>query len=130
MTLVVLWIKVTSSRGLFLRQERIGHRGKRFLIFKFRTTKVNVETASHERHLDQIVHTDSPMTKLDAAGDPRIIRGGRVLRATALDEVPQLFNVLRGEMSLVGPRPRTPHEFKHYTAWQKERVNPPGLTGY
>lgn len=70
------------------------------------------------------------MTKLDAA-DPRLISGGRFLRASGLDELPQIFNVLRGEMSLVGPRPCLPHEFERYTVWQQERVNaPPGLTGF
>jgi lipopolysaccharide/colanic/teichoic acid biosynthesis glycosyltransferase len=70
------------------------------------------------------------MTKLDS-GDPRIIAGGRILRALGLDELPQLFNVLRGEMSLVGPRPCTPYEFQRYKNWQQERVNSlPGLTGY
>ena len=71
------------------------------------------------------------MIKLDATGDPRLIRGGEFLRATGLDELPQIFNVLRGEMSLVGPRPCTPNEFAHYAPWQRERVNGlPGLTGY
>ena len=71
------------------------------------------------------------MTKLDVAGDPRLIAGGRFLRASGLDELPQIFNVLRGEMSLVGPRPCLPHEFERYGAWQQERVNaPPGLTGF
>ena len=71
------------------------------------------------------------MTKLDASGDPRIIAGGRILRALGLDELPQLFNVLRGDMSLVGPRPCTPYEFQRYKDWQQERVNAlPGLTGY
>jgi lipopolysaccharide/colanic/teichoic acid biosynthesis glycosyltransferase len=100
------------------------------MIFKFRTMKVNVETESHERHLEQLIQDNRPMTKLDT-GDPRIIRGGRLLRAMGLDELAQLFNVLGGEMSLVGPRPCTPNEFQRYQPWQKERVNaPPGLTGY
>jgi lipopolysaccharide/colanic/teichoic acid biosynthesis glycosyltransferase len=128
---VALWIKIVSPGPIFFRQERVGYRGKRFMILKFRTMKVNVETQSHERHLEQLMKADCPMIKLDASGDPRIIRGGRILRALALDELPQLLNVLRGEMSLVGPRPCTPHEFKHYVGWQQERVNaPPGLTGY
>jgi lipopolysaccharide/colanic/teichoic acid biosynthesis glycosyltransferase len=128
---LALWIKLVSPGPVFFRQERIGHGGKRFMILKFRTMKVNVETRTHERHLEQLINADVPMTKLDAAGDPRIIRGGRFLRATGLDELPQLFNVLRGEMSLVGPRPCTPHEFRSYQAWQRERVSArPGLTGF
>lgn len=71
------------------------------------------------------------MTKLDAAGDPRIIPLGRLLRASGLDELPQIFNVLLGDMSLVGPRPCTPHEFSCYEPWQRFRFNAlPGLTGY
>jgi lipopolysaccharide/colanic/teichoic acid biosynthesis glycosyltransferase len=128
---VALWIKIASPGPIFFRQERVGLRGKHFMILKFRTMKVNVETQSHERHLEQLIHADCPMTKLDSSGDPRIISGGRILRATGLDELPQLFNVLRREMSLVGPRPCTPHEFRRYQAWQQERVNAaPGLTGY
>jgi lipopolysaccharide/colanic/teichoic acid biosynthesis glycosyltransferase len=71
------------------------------------------------------------MTKLDAHGDPRLIKCGRFLRSAGLDELPQIFNVLRGEMSLVGARPCTVHEFERYQPWQRERVNcPPGMTGY
>ena len=71
------------------------------------------------------------MTKLDAYGDPRLAPFGRILRASGLDELPQIFNVLSGEMSLVGPRPCTPNEFAHYEPWQRQRVNClPGLTGY
>jgi exopolysaccharide production protein ExoY len=129
--LIALWIKIASSGPIFFRQERVGFRARRFMILKFRTMKVNVETQSHERHLAQLINANVPMTKLDSAGDPRIIAGGRILRATGLDELPQLFNVFRGEMSLVGPRPCTPHEFKSYRSWQQERVNAlPGLTGY
>jgi exopolysaccharide production protein ExoY len=125
-----LWIKIASPGPIFFRQERVGYKGKRFMIFKFRTMKVNVETRTHEQYLEQLINGNTPMTKLDAA-DPRIIPGGRILRATGLDELPQIFNVLRGEMSLVGPRPCTPHEFQCYKSWQQERVNAaPGLTGY
>jgi lipopolysaccharide/colanic/teichoic acid biosynthesis glycosyltransferase len=131
MLFLTLWIKLASPGPIFFRQERVGYRGKRFMILKFRTMKLNVETRTHESHLEQLINANLPMTKLDAAGDPRIIRGGRIIRAMGLDELPQLFNVLRGEMSLVGPRPCTPHEFKNYKVWQKERVNAaPGLTGF
>jgi exopolysaccharide production protein ExoY len=128
---VALWIKLFSPGPIFFLQERVGYREKRFILSKFRTMKVNVETHSHQRHMDQLMQTDCPMTKLDVSGDPRIIPGGRILRATGLDELPQLFDVLRGEMSLVGPRPCTPHEFERYQVWQRERFNAvPGLTGY
>jgi lipopolysaccharide/colanic/teichoic acid biosynthesis glycosyltransferase len=71
------------------------------------------------------------MTKLDAFGDKRLAPFGRILRASGLDELPQIFNILCGEMSLVGPRPCTPKEFGHYEPWQRGRVNGlPGLTGY
>jgi lipopolysaccharide/colanic/teichoic acid biosynthesis glycosyltransferase len=122
---------MVSPGPIFFRQERIGYLGRCFTILKFRTMKVNVETGVHERHLEQLIRSNAPMTKLDLKGDPRIVTGGRILRATGLDELPQLINVLRGEMSLVGPRPCTPNEFKSYEVAQLERVNAlPGLTGY
>ena len=131
MIAIAVWIKLVSSGPILFRQERAGYRGKSFVILKFRTMKANAETLSHERHLDGLIQADRPMTKLDASGDPRIIRGGRLLRATGLDELPQLFNVLRGEMTLVGPRPCTPNEFRRYQSWQQVRANAaPGLTGY
>jgi lipopolysaccharide/colanic/teichoic acid biosynthesis glycosyltransferase len=127
---IALWIKAVSPGPVFFYQERIGHRGRRFLIRKFRTMKIDAETVSHERHLEQLMQTNRPMTKLDAA-DPRIIPGGRLLRALGVDELPQLFNVLHGEMSLVGPRPCTLREFEAYEPWQRGRVQAlPGLTGY
>ena len=131
MGLVGLWVLIVSPGPLLFRQERIGYRGRRFMILKFRTMHVNAETKSHEGYFEKLMQSDCPMTKLDICGDARLIRGGRILRALGLDELPQIFNVLRGEMSLVGPRPCTPHEFEHYLPAQKERVNaPPGLTGY
>lgn len=130
MLLIMCLIKLVSPGPALYRQKRIGYRGRTFMIFKFRSMKVNAETGSHEEYLGKLIRSESPMTKLDAT-DSRLIVFGRWLRATGLDELPQLFNVLRGEMSLVGPRPCTDREFEHYLPWQKARVNaPPGLTGY
>jgi lipopolysaccharide/colanic/teichoic acid biosynthesis glycosyltransferase len=131
MVLVMGWIKAASPGPIFYRQKRIGFRRTRFMIFKFRTMHVNAETRRHEEYFAHLMQVDCPMTKLDLEGDSRLIACGRLLRATGLDELPQLFNVLRGEMSLVGPRPCLPNEFQRYEPWQQERVNvPPGLTGY
>jgi exopolysaccharide production protein ExoY len=128
---VMAWIAIVSRGPVFFRQERVGYRRRHFMIFKFRTMHVNADTQTHAEYFFRLMEEDCPMTKLDAAGDPRLIAGGRFLRASGLDELPQIFNVLRGEMSLVGPRPCLPHEFERYDAWQQERVNaPPGLTGF
>jgi exopolysaccharide production protein ExoY len=130
---IALWIKLVSPGPVFFKQTRVGLRGSPFLLWKFRTMKVGAETACHEKHLDHLLRNGSsePMTKLDKAGDSRIIRGGRLLRGLGLDELPQLLNVWRGDMSLVGPRPCLPYEFSRYEPGQKARVDvPPGLTGY
>ena len=100
------------------------------MLIKFRTMKVNAETRVHEAYLEHLIVSNRPMIKLDATGDLRLILGGKFLRATGLDELPQIFNVLKGEMSLVGPRPCTVLEFKRYAPEQRVRVNAlPGLTG-
>ena len=131
MFLVALGITILSPGPILFRQERVGHKGRRFLCLKFRSMKINAETQMHEQHLEHLMRADCPMTKLDASGDPRLIPLGRILRALGLDELPQIFNVVRGEMSLVGPRPCTPGEFANYAAWQRKRFDaPPGLTGY
>lgn len=130
MLLVMVAIRISSPGPIFYRQERVGFRGRTFMIFKFRTMKVHAQTSWHEWHFQRLMRDGAPMTKLDA-GDPRIIPWGRFLRATGLDELPQIFNVLRGDMSLVGPRPCTPLEFEGYEPSQQERVSTfPGLTGY
>jgi exopolysaccharide production protein ExoY len=131
MILLMLWVKVASHGPVFYRQRRVGYRGEPFMMFKFRTMHVNAETRTHEEYFAHLVRVDCPMTKLDHGGDSRLIPGARFLRASGLDELPQIFNVLRGEMSLVGPRPCLPGEFHRYESWQQHRVNaPPGLTGY
>ena len=130
MVLIMYGIKIVSPGPIFYRQRRIGFRGRPFLIYKFRSMKVNAETQSHEQYLKCLIREETPMTKLDAS-DTRLIPLGRLLRASGLDELPQIFNVLRGEMSLVGPRPCTDLEFSCYRPWQKNRVDaPPGITGY
>lgn len=131
MICMALWIRLVSPGPVFYRQERVGLRGRRFKMLKYRSMKVNADTQHHENHFDNLVDTDSPMIKLDSAGDSRLIKGGWILRATGLDELPQIFNVMRGEMSLVGPRPCIPRELNKYQPWQTERFNAaPGLTGY
>ena len=131
MILLMLVTRIASPGPIFYRQKRIGLGGRHFSIWKFRTMRLSAETQTHERYLENLIRVDCPMTKLDAYGDPRLAPFGRVLRASGLDELPQIFNVLHGEMSLVGPRPCTPNEFDHYEPWQRQRVNClPGLTGY
>jgi lipopolysaccharide/colanic/teichoic acid biosynthesis glycosyltransferase len=131
MLLVMLAVRLSSEGPIFFKQRRIGYRGRTFMIYKFRSMRVNAETHSHESHFERLMRQGIPMAKLDAAGDPRIIPWGRFIRATGLDELPQLFNVLRGEMSLVGPRPCTAHEFEHFTPYERQRADAiPGLTGH
>jgi exopolysaccharide production protein ExoY len=131
MLLLMLVTRVASPGPIFYRQERVGLGGRHFSIWKFRTMKMSAETQTHEHYFQELMRIDCPMTKLDAYGDPRLAPFGRILRASGLDELPQILNVLCGEMSLVGPRPCTPNEFAHYEPWQRERVSGlPGLTGY
>ena len=122
-------IKLLSPGPALFRQERVGFRGRRFMCLKFRTMHSGAETAGHENYLAELIKTNRPMTKLDGH-DPRLIPLARIVRSTGLDELPQLFNVLRGEMSLIGPRPCTPSEYDAYTAEQRARTDTlPGLTG-
>jgi lipopolysaccharide/colanic/teichoic acid biosynthesis glycosyltransferase len=130
MLFLMLVTRVASAGPIFYRQWRVGLGGKHFLIWKFRTMKVSAETETHERYFQELMRSECAMTKLDVNGDPRLAPFGRILRASGLDELPQIFNVLSGQMSLVGPRPCLPTEFANYEPWQRERVNAlPGLTG-
>jgi lipopolysaccharide/colanic/teichoic acid biosynthesis glycosyltransferase len=130
MLLVVVVIKAVSRGPVLFRQDRIGFLGKPFVCFKFRTMRVDASTAVHQGYFKQLMNSEEPMTKMDTMGDPRLIPLGSILRATGLDELPQLLNVMRGEMSIVGPRPCTPFEYSNYRPWQKQRFNTiPGLTG-
>ena len=127
---VILIIKCGSKGPVLFRQERMGYKGRVFTCYKFRTMKMNAETKTHRDHVHQLIGNEIPMTKLDAQNDSRLIPLGNILRTTGADELPQLINVLRGEMSIVGPRPCIPYEYKLYNAWHRQRHNVrPGLTG-
>ena len=127
-------LKTVSPGPVFFRQQRIGYRGRPFRMWKLRTMDVNVDTSFHRKHVSQLINgsnkmdLERPMAKLD--NNPHIIPGGIVLRKLCLDEVPQLINVLRGEMSLVGPRPSLQYEVEEFLKWQQKRFDAvPGMTG-
>lgn len=128
--LVVFWIRLVSKGPALFRQERIGVGGRPFTLYKFRTMFHGASTVDHEQHMERLVELDQPLVKLDLLGDKRLIPGGCFLRTSGLDELPQLLNVLLGEMSLVGPRPCLPREYALFDASQKVRFTVlPGLTG-
>jgi lipopolysaccharide/colanic/teichoic acid biosynthesis glycosyltransferase len=134
--LVSVIIKSVSRGPVFFKQNRVGYMGKPFTMWKFRTMKVNCDSSNHKEYITKLINGSAengaafgkPMTKLD--DDPRIIPFGKILRKTCLDELPQLINVLRGQMSLVGPRPAIDYEVQVYSAWHYRRLDTvPGVTG-
>lgn len=132
--IVMAFLKVVlaiwSPGSVFFRQERVGYMGRRFTLYKFRTMHTGADTTVHRAHVEQLVRSNAPLKKMDAAGDKRLVPFGWLLRATGIDELPQIINVLRGEMSIVGPRPCIPYEYEQYAPWHRARFNAaPGLTG-
>ena len=128
--LVAIMTAMASPGPIFFRQERVGYGQRRFKLYKFRTMHVTADVSEHQKYFAQLARSNVPMHKLDAQGDSRLVPGGRLLRASGLDELPQIINVLRGEMSIVGPRPCIPYELAQYSSAQKERFRAtPGLTG-
>jgi lipopolysaccharide/colanic/teichoic acid biosynthesis glycosyltransferase len=136
---ISLAIKLTSKGPILYKQERIGQFGLRFVFLKFRSMKCGCDPGIHRDYVkrfivgkaqsDLAVENKSAIYKIQ--NDPRVTRVGRLLRKTSLDELPQFFNVLKGDMSLVGPRPPIPYELEAYQAWHKRRVMEvkPGITG-
>ncbi len=130
-------IKVASRGPVFYRQERVGMDGRIFLFLKFRTMQAGADDRLHREYQRKLIEgrpdtnlgdDKRPVYKLHA--DPRVTRVGRVLRRLSLDELPQLLNVLRGDMSVVGPRPPIPYEVEAYELWHRKRLDmKPGLTG-
>jgi exopolysaccharide biosynthesis polyprenyl glycosylphosphotransferase len=135
--LIALFIKLDSKGPVFFTQERVGMDGRLFLLYKFRTMKAGADSELHREYQRAFIagraeanlgNDHKPTYKLLA--DPRITRIGKILRRTSLDEVPQLLNVLTGDMSLVGPRPPIPYEVEAYELWHRKRLDmKPGLTG-
>jgi exopolysaccharide biosynthesis polyprenyl glycosylphosphotransferase len=125
MLIIAVLIKATSKGPVIFKQERVGLRGRKFYIYKFRTMVVNAEEL--KATLEKLNESDGPTFKMKR--DPRITLIGRVLRKTGLDELPQLFNVLKGEMSLIGPRPPLASEVEKYERWHLRRLSvKPGIT--
>ncbi|AMC94026.1 hypothetical protein AOC36_08510 [Erysipelothrix larvae] len=119
-------IKLESPGPIFFKQKRVGLNGRYFYIYKFRSMGVNAEQQKKELLKDNEV--EGHMFKM--TNDPRVTRVGKFIRATSIDELPQFFNVVKGEMSLVGTRPPTVDEFKHYSSHHKRRLSmKPGITG-
>jgi lipopolysaccharide/colanic/teichoic acid biosynthesis glycosyltransferase len=130
MLIIAFAVRIGSTGPVLFVQERVGYRGRRFTCLKFRSMHLGADTAIHRQHWDRLIGSNLPMAKMDLHGDPRLVPGGWWLRASGLDELPQIINVLQGEMSLVGPRPCLPFEYDKYLPWQRERFNVlPGLTG-
>ncbi len=139
MILIGIAVKLTSRGPVFFKQTRLGQFGRPFTFYKFRTMRVNSDSRIHQEYIKQLINDqngqsnqgsqDEPLFKLK--NDPRITRIGKFLRKTSLDELPQFFNVLKGDMSMVGPRPPIPYEVEMYKSWHLRRIleAKPGITG-
>ena len=125
--LTALLIKIDSKGPIVFAQERVGLNEKKFKMYKFRSMVINAEEL--KAGLLDKNEMSGPMFKMK--GDPRVTKVGKVIRKTSIDELPQLINVLKGDMSLVGPRPNLPKEVNRFDPWMKEKFKvKPGLTCY
>ncbi|WP_052888752.1 sugar transferase [Thermogemmatispora carboxidivorans] len=137
MGVIAVLIRLDSAGPVFFRQKRLGLNGKEFVLLKFRSMYADSDDYLHREAIrrymngDRLSNGQQVATPYKLSDDPRITRIGRLLRRTSLDELPQFFNVLRGEMSLVGPRPPLPYEVEQYSERDWLRLaGKPGLTGY
>lgn len=134
---IALLIKATSQGPVLFKQERIGLGGKKFSLYKFRSMYVNNDPAIHQEFVKKLIAGEAPVAvagenaSYKIQNDPRMTGIGRFIRSTSIDELPQLFNVLVGNMSLVGPRPPIAYEVEVYEVWHRPRVVDvkPGITG-
>lgn len=127
MLVTALAIKIDSKGSIIFSQERVGKNGKLFKMYKFRSMVSNAEELLNK--LYEKNEMSGPMFKMK--NDPRVTKVGKFIRKTSIDELPQLFNVMKGEMSLVGPRPNLPREVSKFSPYQKQKLTvKPGLTCY
>ena len=137
--LIIVFLVKRSSKGpILFRQTRLGQFGKQFGFLKFRSMYVNSDSAIHEQYIEDYIikgktagESDEGTPVFKIGEDPRVTSIGHFIRKTSLDELPQFFNVLKGDMSLVGPRPPIPYELKRYDVWHRRRIleTKPGITG-
>ena len=126
--LIICMIKILSPGPVFFRQWRTGYLGQPFRIWKFRSMHHNADARLHAEQIIDEVRNDRQLKKVKR--DPRIFPFGKFLRTSCIDELPQLINVLQGEMSLVGPRPELPYAVDEFQRWHCARLDvPPGMTG-
>jgi exopolysaccharide biosynthesis polyprenyl glycosylphosphotransferase len=126
MGIIAILIRLESPGPIIFMQKRIGKYGHEFVTYKFRSMRKGAE--QEQAALNNLNEAQGPLFKI--RNDPRLTRVGRWIRRTSLDELPQLLNVLRGEMSIVGPRPPMPSEVEQYLEWHKRRLDVcPGITG-
>lgn len=125
--IVACAVKVTSKGPIFFSQKRVGKNGELFEMYKFRSMVVNAEEL--KENLEDQNEMSGPMFKIK--DDPRVTKVGKFIRKTSIDEIPQLWNILKGDMSLVGPRPSLPKEVEQFDNWMFKRLSVrPGLTCY
>ncbi len=135
--IIMLLVKLTSPGPVFYRQTRMGRFGEAFTFLKFRSMYTDSDSKIHKDYVTRFIngkgetHADGNNQVFKITNDPRVTPIGRFIRRTSLDELPQFFNVLRGDMSLVGPRPPVPYEYECYGVWHRKRVFEvkPGITG-
>ncbi|MEN6409521.1 MAG: exopolysaccharide biosynthesis polyprenyl glycosylphosphotransferase [Anaerolineaceae bacterium] len=132
---IAVGIKMSSKGPVIFRQERIGKKGKPFEFYKFRSMHMNGDDSKHKKFARTFILNSGELNQqgeqiFKIADDPRVFRFGKFIRKTSLDEFPQLVNVLKGDMTLVGPRPSLAYEWEVYKEWHKKRAEaPPGCTG-
>lgn len=140
MVLIAVVIRLDSPGPILFKQMRVGQGGRPFTFYKFRTMFHNADPEIHRRYVQAFIRHQAPANGgsgesatpvFKLTHDPRITRVGHILRRASLDELPQLFNVIKGDMSLVGPRPPLPYEVEEYQPWHMERLaTVPGITGW